>query len=83
MSLFPFSPEEHLPGVLCLAGLFSSVPGSLAPLDLRRQRQLQLLLRHNSALQRGAGRMACMGARGAELMLFIYLVKDKCNNAVK
>lgn len=60
MSLFLFSPEEHLPGVLCLAGLFGSVPGSLAPLDLRRQRQLQLLLRHNSALQRGTGRMVCM-----------------------
>ncbi|KAF3856766.1 hypothetical protein F7725_017489 [Dissostichus mawsoni] len=35
---------EHLPGVLRAAHLLRSVPGSLAPLDLRRQRQLQLLL---------------------------------------
>lgn len=50
------SPEEHLPGVLRPAGLLGAVPGPLAPLDLRRQRQLQLLLRHNAAVQRGAGK---------------------------
>lgn len=49
------SLEEHLPGVLCPAGVFGSVPGPLAPLDLRRQCQLQLLLRHHAPVQRGAG----------------------------
>lgn len=51
----PFSLEEHLPGVLRPVGLFRSVPGPLAPLDLRRQRQLQLLLRNNAPVQRGTG----------------------------
>ena len=57
-----FSLEEHLPGVLRHAGLLRSVSCSLAPLDLRRQRQLQLLLRHNAAVQRGTGRTAWTGA---------------------
>uniref|UniRef100_A0A3Q2QWK6 Phosphatidylinositol glycan anchor biosynthesis, class U n=1 Tax=Fundulus heteroclitus TaxID=8078 RepID=A0A3Q2QWK6_FUNHE len=48
------NPEEHLPGVLRPAGLFSFIPSFMAPLDLRWKRQLQLLLRHNFALQRSA-----------------------------
>lgn len=49
------SLEEHLPCGLCPAGLFCSVPSPLAPLDLRRQRQLQLLLRHHLTVQCSSG----------------------------
>lgn len=60
--VFLFSLEEHLPGVLRPAGVLRSVSCSLAPLDLRRQRQLQLLLRHNTSVQRGTGRTVWTGA---------------------
>uniref|UniRef100_A0A8C8BV95 Phosphatidylinositol glycan anchor biosynthesis class U protein n=1 Tax=Oncorhynchus tshawytscha TaxID=74940 RepID=A0A8C8BV95_ONCTS len=62
--------EKYISGVGCVVGLLRLVPRPLAPLDLRWQRQLQLLLRHHTALQcgtdlAGVGLLLCVPAARA------------------
>lgn len=69
--------EEHLPGDLHLAGLLRSLPGALAPLDLRRQRQLQLLLCCDTVVHRGAGGFNRPGSKWSEPVAFSALRRLK------
>lgn len=86
LSVSPCSLEEHLPCGLCPAGLFCSVPCSLAPLDLCWQCQLQLLLRHYITVQCRSGMMATIGiwmmnslTSGGLMFLFVvHLNRDHC-----